>query len=814
MQENIEQTSRTYTKEEVFAATREYFNDELAANVFIDKYALRNENNELLELTPTDMHWRLANEFSRIQQNKYVNTDIKPLSAQQIFDLFDHFKFVCPQGSPMYGIGNNYTFQSLGNCFTLGEHPYDSYGGICYADQMLVQLSKRRCGVGVCLDNLRPKGMSTKNAAKTTDGIEVFIQRYSNSMREVAQNGRRGAALIGLSVHHPQIEDFINIKRDKKKVTGANLSVIISDEFMKAVKNNTEYEQRWPIESSTPQITKRVLAKDIWDKIIDAAWECAEPGLLFRDTAREYGLSHQYAVKDSRFADIVTNPCGEIWEGMDACRLMVLNLFSYVLNPFTDKAKFNYKLFSEHTQIAQRLMDDMIDLEEEKINSIIQKVENDPEPAYIKQIEIEMWKSFLETMKLGRRTGLGLTGLADTLAALNIKYGTQESIDKTRKLYKTFAIQSMKASCLMAKDLGVFPLYDKELEKNNLFLKNLFKYDEELKELHNKYGRRHISLTTSSPFGTGAILTRGSSSIEPVFLLEYSRRRKVGKDDKTKKVSFVDKTGDSWEEYTIKHYGLELWSKITGKTDVKESPYYGATANDIDWLASVKIQAAAQEFLTHSVSKTCNIPNNATKELVSQIYMEAYEQKCKGFTVYRDGCRDGVLISKEKDKKSDKRPRELPCEVHHVTVKGNKYLVMIGLENCRPYEVFSCKNGKFSPNIKSGKIIRTKKDFYKAEFEDGTELSPITISTTDLEDAITRLTSALLRSNADINTIVTQLEKVEGDVHCYAKAIARALKHHVKDGDKIEGENCPECGAQVVRRDGCWGCSVCFWQKC
>lgn len=815
-----------YTYEEAYAASLEYFDgDELATKVFIDKYALRDNDKNLLEKTPTDMHWRLANEFARIEKTKFK----QPLSAKEIFTYFDHFKYIVPQGSPMYGIGNNYTVQSLGNCFSLGHHPYDSYGGILYADQMLIQLSKRRSGVGMCLDNIRPAGLPTKNSAGTTDGISVFVKRYSNSTREVAQRGRRGGTLQGLSIHHPEIETFINLKRNLSDVTGSNLSVIFTDEFMNTMLNDStsEYEQRWPIYSSDSVIRSNIKTHKIWDIFIDAAWKCAEPGALWIDTAKKYSMSNIYGSIDKRFKDIIPNVCGEIWMGLDSCRLMLLNTLSYVDNPFTDKAILNIDKFAQHIEIAQRLMDDMVDLEIEKIERIIHKIQQDPEPQNIKQIEYDMWVEYLEIAKLGRRTGLGLTAIGDTIAALNIKYGSSESFNIIDTIFRTLAIHSMLSSCEMAKEIGSFPLYNYDLEKDCLFINRLFAEEPKLQKLHQKYGRRNISLTTMSPAGSVSILTHTTSGIEPVFELEYTRKYKV---QDNQSYDYVDGSGDHWKEYKVMHPGLNTWMKITNSTDLKQSPYYMSTANDIFWKDSIKIQSVAQFWLSHSISKTCNLPPHTSKETVSQIFIEAYQQGCKGFTIYREGCRDGVLVNKNTDKdqilldnniKEDimtKRPKELPCDVYHASVRGVGYFVLVGLLDGVPWEIFAGRNGILKNTIKTGTIIRKKKGFYKAVFEDDIEISPITAMCTDIEEAISRLVSTSLRSKVDINLLVMQLEKVGGanaEMHSFAKVLARTLKKYIKDGTKIEGEVCPDCGGGLVRKEGCWSCSgSCGYSKC
>jgi ribonucleoside-diphosphate reductase alpha chain len=800
-----------FSYDEALKASLEYFDgNELAAKVFVDKYALKNNNGNFLEQTPEDMHRRLAKEFARIEKNKFK----EPLTEEFIFSLLDKFKYIVPQGSPMYGIGNNYTHQSLGNCFVLGQHPYDSYGGICYADQMLVQLSKRRCGVGICLDNIRPKGLPTKNAAKTTDGIAVFMERFSNSIREVAQSGRRGASLQSLNVHHPEIETFIKIKQDLTKVTGANVSVLVTDEFMQAVKEDKEYEQRWPVDSDKPSISKMVKAKDIWDLIIECAHKSAEPGVIWIDRARDYGLSNRYSVLDIRYRDSSGNPCGEIIMGFDACRLLLENLYSYVINPFTDSAYFDYELFGQHVEIAQRLMDDLVDLEIEKIDDILKKIESDPEPEYIKAIEREMWQSFRETALLGRRTGLGITALGDCLAALNIKYGSEHSITVTNEIYRKLAIHSMISSCMMAKELGAFPLYDEDIERQQPFLRNLFETSPEVEHLHKLHGRRNISLTTTAPAGTVSIVTETSSGIEPVFMLEYTRRRKIPKD--SKKPDFVDKNGDCWENNTVRHKGLQDWMNITGETEIEKSPYYKATANDIDWEKSVDIQAVAQKWITHSISKTCNLPKSVTKELVDTIYLRAYDKGLKGFTIYRDGCRDGVMFATEDNKEKisiEKRPTELECELHHVSVKGEKFWVCIGLSGGTPYEVFAGR-GALDPDLKYGKIIKTARPKgYKAVFDEFV-ISPLTIGCLEHESALLRMLSTSLRHGIEVRFIIEQLEKSTGDITSFTRALARALKKYIIDGEEIKGEICPDCGGKLVMSESCYKCSSCSFSRC
>ena len=802
---------KIYTYEEAYNTSLEYFKgNDLATSVFVDKYALRNEKGEILEDTPDKTHYRIAKEFARIEKDKFKD----PLSEDEIYELLKDFKYFVPGGSLLCNIGNNYTYQSLGNCWCL-PNPYDSYGGILYTDQQIVQLAKRRGGVGVCIDNIRPKGFPTKNAANTTDGITVFMERFSNSIKEVAIQGRRGALLIGLSIHHPEIETFINIKRNLTKITGANISILITNEFMNAVKNNIEYELRWPVINNKPIISKMINAQYIWNQIIDSNWYCAEPGLLFIDTARQYSLSHNYGKIDKRFYDNITNPCAEVWSGEDSCRLSSINLTSFISDPFTKHTKFNFDNFNKVIQISQRLMDDVVDLEIEKMDKIIDKIHIDPEPHYIKQIELNTWKNYKDTAILGRRTGLGITGLGDTIAMMNLKYGSKISIKLVEDIYQCLAINSMISSCNMAKELGTFSLYDKEIEKNNLFLQNLFNISKEVEDLHKNYGRRNISLTTTAPNGSLSILTQTTSGIEPLFELSHIRRKKINPNDQNTRVDFIDKNEDKWQEYKVLHPQLKKWTEITGETDIEKSPWFRNCAHNISGIDRVEIQAVAQKYITHSISSTVNLEKNISKKEINDIYLNAFDKQCKGITIYRDGSRSGVLIQ---DKSLPKeRPRELKCDVHHITVINQHYIVLVGLFDGRPYEIFACKNGIIPKNIKSGKIIKKRRDFYKAEFIDDYELSPITQSTSEIEECVTRLVSALLRHNVEMQFIVQQLEKVgerQTELHSFAKSVARALKKYIPEGVKEEGI-CEECGSNsLIREGGCITCKACSFSKC
>ena len=838
-----------YTYSQVFEASVEYFNgDEFAAKVFVDKYALQNLKGEYLELTPSDMHRRLAKEFARIE-SKYPN----PLDEDVIFSLLDHYKYIVPQGSPMSAIGNPFQLQSLSNCFVVqGVHSdkLDSYGGIMLADQEIAQIMKRRGGVGLDISGIRPKDVVTNNAAKTTDGIGVFMERFSNTCREVAQNGRRGALMITISVNHPEVETFINIKRDKKKVTGANISIRFNDEFMKAVKNNEEYTLRWPVDArpENAKVTKRVKAKEIWDQVIDSAWTSAEPGLLFWDTVKKNTPSDIYA--EFGHNSICTNPCGEIvLPAYDACRLLVLNLVSYVKNPFTKDAVFDFKKFHQHTLVAQRLMDDIIDLEIECVDRILEKVKADPEPVEAKRAELNLWKKIREMNISGRRTGLGITALGDTLAMMGIKYGSKESIEMTRKIYRALAVGSHTSSCIMAKERGAFPIFSYDLEKNHPYLKAIFAdCPPEVRKMWKTTGRRNIANTTTAPTGSVSSQTQTSSGIEPVYLLSYVRRKKHNPSDKNARVDFVDAMGDSWQEFTVYHHGIQKWMEITGEKDISKSPYWGATSNEIDWVASVDLQAAAQESIDHSISKTCNLPESVSREVVSQVYMRAWEKGCKGFTVYRDKCRDGVLIQKSEAKRSadgrpidiemvmaPKRPLELPCEIKKAKIQGEQWTIFVGLFNGKPYEVFGglSKYVDIPNKYKMGKIVKNGKvndiTTYNLIIGEGDEQMLIKDIANVFENAnfgaFTRTISLALRHGTPVQYVVEQLQKDKhSDITSFSKIIARVLKNYIADGTKSTAERqCPnkDCPSNVAGAppsfayiEKCLSCTNCGWSKC
>lgn len=845
----MEKMINLYTYSQVFEASVDYFQgDEFAAKVFVDKYALQNLNGEYLELTPTDMHHRLAKEFARIEQ-KYPN----PLSEDLIFSLIDRFQFIVPQGSPMSAIGNPYQLQSLSNCFVVqgvASSKLDSYGGILLADQELAQIMKRRGGVGLDISGIRPKGVITANSAKTTDGIGVFMERFSNTCREVAQNGRRGAEMQTISVNHPEVETFINIKRDLKKVTGANISIRLTDAFMAAVKNNSEYTLRWPVdvEPLEAKVTKTVKAKEIWDQIIDSAWTSAEPGLLFWDTVKRHTPSDIYA--DFGHNSISTNPCGEIvLPAYDACRLLVLNLSSYIQGAFTKKASFDFKTFHAHTIIAQRMMDDIIDLEIECIDRILAKIESDPEPPEAKAVEINLWNKIRAMNTSGRRTGLGVTALGDALAMLGIKYGSPASIEMTRKIYRALAVGSHTSSCIMAKERGAFPIFDFKLEKGHEYLNNIMQdCGSDVMKMWKKTGRRNIANTTTAPAGSVSALTQTTSGIEPVYLLSYVRRKKHNPSDKNARIDFVDAMGDSWQEFTVYHHGVKRWMDATGESDISKSPYFGATSNEIDWVASVDLQAAAQESIDHSISKTCNLPENATKEMVSQVYLRAWEQGCKGFTVYRDKCRTGVLVSKSETPKevngrpadistmmAPKRPVELPCEIKKVKIKGDAWTIFVGTLGGKPYEVFGglSKYVDIPNKYKAGRIVKNGKveglTTYNLKIGEGDDEMVIKDIANVFENAnfgaFTRTISLALRHGTPIQYVVEQLLKDKhSDVTSFATVIARVLKNYILDGTKSTAESkCPneKCPSNIsgapssfAYQEKCLTCTNCGWSKC
>ena len=828
-----------YSNNEVLKRTHEYFDgDELAPDVFL-KYALRDGAGQLLEADPDQMHHRLASEFARIEA-KYPN----PMQEDEIYDLLKGFADVVPQGSPMSGIGNPYQLQSLSNCFVI-DAPHDSYGGILYSDQEQVQIMKRRGGVGMDVSNIRPKGQPTSNAARTTDGLGIFMERFSNSTREVAQGGRRGALMLTIDCRHPEIETFIDIKRDLKKVTGANISIRFTDEFMQAVENNSEFTLRWPVEKSVEdaEITKVINAKQVWNKFIDAAWTSAEPGALFWDTIIKNGIPDCY--QDIGYKTISTNPCGEIaLSPYDSCRLMVVNLTSFVLNPFTDCAKFDFSRFRSVAYKAQRLMDDLVDLEVECVDRILAKIDSDPQPDHVKKIEKDLWIKIKATGLNGRRTGLGITGLGDAIAAMNVKYGSDFSISMTKDIYKELAIGAHCSSLIMAWERGAFPVFSYEKEKDHDYLKKIMELcGPDMVDMWKKTGRRNIALTTTAPVGSVSCLTRTTSGIEPSFLLSYKRRRKITQGDIQSRADYVDPMGDKWQEYNVYHHWFKKWMNVTGKSDPQESPYWGATANDIDWEKSVDIQAAAQQWVDHSISKTCNLPNSATRETVNAVYMRAWKSGCKGFTVYRDGCRAGVLVTTdipateqkkiEDSRLTPKRPKSLPCDIHRASIrngeKSESWLVLVGLLDGKPYEVFCGmpENIEIPKKFKSGTLVKNGKRDGIATYnffvptgvtEDESIIFKDVVNLFDnpTQGAFTRTISLALRHNVPIQYVVEQLQKDKNsDMFSYARVIARVLKGYITDGTKSAEKGCPQCGnSDLIYQEGCLRCPSCGFSKC
>jgi len=808
-------------------STKYFKGDELAANVFVTKYALTDREGNILESSPDEMHARLAKEFSRIEE-KYPN----PLSEEEIYSLFKDFKYIIPQGSPMSGVGNPYQVQSLSNCFVI-EPPHDSYGGILKVDQELVQIAKRRGGVGFDLSSIRPKGLATGNCARTTDGIEVFMDRFSNSCREVAQGGRRGALMLTISVHHPQIEDFIKIKRDLSRVTGANISVRLSDEFMNAVQEDKTVELRFPVDSTSPDVTRQVSASSLWNDIVESAHACAEPGLLFWDNATRLTPSDIYT--EEGFGSKSTNPCGEIiLSPYDSCRLMVVNLLSFVKDPYTPNAEFDYKHMFEVVHQAQRLMDDMIDLEIEQVEKILEKINNDPEPESVKQIEKDLWEKIKTQALRGRRTGLGVTAVGDALAALGIQYGSDDSIEAVEKFYKTLATSAYRSSCILAKERGSFEIHNHDKERGHEFLERIWNESPEIRELSKKYGRRNIALTTTAPAGSVSVLTQTTSGIEPAYMLKYTRRKKINQEtDPGSRVDFVDDSGDAWQEYDVYHQGFKNWMSVSGKEDMESSPFYGATSNDVNWVNKVRVQAAAQKWVCHAISNTTNVPAETDVETVKKIYLTGWKSGCKGVTVYRDGCRSGVLVSKEKKETTfnshhaPDRPEELKCSIHHATINGEAWTILIGLLDGRPYEVMGGlqKYIEIPKKYRQGSIIKqhykTKNSRYDLRIgKNGDEIlikDIVDVFDNPNHAGFTRTISLALRSGAPIQYVVEQLQKDrEMDMFSFSKVIARVLKSYIKDGT-VPGKNvCENCSAEdtLSYQEGCVTCTSCGHGKC
>lgn len=830
---------RSYSYDEARVASLAYFHgDELPAEVFVGKYALQDLKGTIYEATPNDMHRRLSRNFGRIEQN-YAN----PLSEDEIYDLLASWDVVA-QGSPMSAIGNDFQYQSLSNCFVI-KPPYDSYGGIMKTDQEQAQIMKRRGGVGFDISTIRPKGIETANAARTTDGLGVFMERFSNTCREVAQGGRRGALMLTISVHHPEIRTFINIKKDKKKVTGANISIRLTDEFMKAVRAGTKVQLRFPVEKDVPHlIEEEADAAQLWHEIIEAAHMSAEPGLLFWDTVLRRGPADAYT--SLGYGSISTNPCGEITlSAYDSCRLLLVNLANFVVNPFTPKAYFDFDRFNVVVKKAQKLMDDLIDLELEAVDRIIAKIKNDPEPDDVKRLELELWEKIRAAAVGGRRTGLGITALGDALAYLNIRYGSDESVQVTHDVYRALALGAYRSTVEMARDRGAFPVFSHALEKDHEFIQQILAEDPQLATDYAIYGRRNIALTTTAPAGSVSILTQTTSGCEPVFMLGYKRRKKINPNDVEARVDFVDALGDKWQEYMVYHHGFKKWMEITGETDPEKSPYFGATSNDVDWVKKVDMQAAAQKWICHSISNTTNIPSDTSVEVVKQIYMRGWETGCKGVTIYRDGSRDGVLVKDEKreetppqvvDTHAPKRPKTLPCDIHRVSVKGEKYMVLVGLHRGRPYEIFAglqehvevprrftegtlLKNGKNKDGVATYNLSILLNPDAGDDEEDEELLLKDVVDLFDNPDhgALTRVISMSLRHGVPIQYITEQLKKDKhSDLYSFSTIIARVLKGYIPDGTKVTAEKtCPQCdSSNLAYQGGCATCMDCGNSKC
>jgi len=839
-----------YSFEEVITKSTAYFNgDSLAANVWANKYALKDSEGNLYELTPDDMHRRIAGEIARIEK-RYPN----PMGEDEIFGLLHKFKYIIPQGSPMAGIGNNFQVGSLSNCFVIGNDGLaDSYGGIMKTDEEQVQLMKRRGGVGHDLSHIRPKHSMVKNSALTSTGIVPFMERYSNSTREVAQEGRRGALMLSISIVHPDAEHFIDAKLETGKVTGANISVKITDDFMKAVAEDGEFTQKYPIESKEPSVTKTIRARDLWEKIVHNAWKSAEPGILFWDTIRRESLPDCYA--DLGFKTVSTNPCGEIpLCTYDSCRLLAINLYSYVENPFTPDAYFNSGLFIEHVHKAQRIMDDLIDLELEKVEKILAKIDADPEIETIKARERNLWLNIREKAMQGRRTGFGITAEGDMLAALGTRYGSDEAIDFSVEVHKILSIEAYRSSVIMAKERGPFPLYDSEREKHNPFVARIRESAADVYEDMVKYGRRNIAMLTIAPTGSVSILTQTTSGLEPVFAVSYKRRRKVNPNDKNVVVTFTDEVGDTWEEYNVFHHNFVTWLETAGyKVDdvthmddehlqqiIQKSPFHKATANDIDWLAKVKMQGAVQKWVDHSISVTVNVPADTQQELISTIYKTAWKSGCKGMTVYRDGSRAGVLVNNEAKKEKEEetefretraphRPERLEAEIVRFQNDKEKWVAVVGLLDGRPYEIFTGLADDFwIPSwVQKGWIVKSRsaesKSRYDFQFEDRQGYNIIIEGLSRSFDKeywnYAKLISGILRHGMPLPFVVNLISKLHFEtdsINTWKNGVERALKKFIPDGTKAAEHDCPQCHEKdaLIYEEGCVRCRACDYSKC
>lgn len=842
--------ARALTYEDVLSSAIEYFKgDELAANVWINKYALKDSFGNIYDRTPDDMHRRIASELARIE-NKYPNS----YSEEQLYEALKDFTYIIPQGGPMAGIGNPFQVVSLSNCFVIGHNGIaDSYGGVMKMDEEQVQLMKRRGGVGHDLSYIRPKGSPVMNSALTSTGVVPFMERHSNSTREVAQDGRRGALMLSISVKHPDAEHFVDAKMDGTKVTGANVSVKITDDFMQAVQANKSFIQQYPVGSSTPSMQKETDAAALWKKIIHNAWASAEPGVLFWDTVQRESIPDCYA--DLGFETVSTNPCGEIpLCPYDSCRLLAINLYAFVIDPFTAKARFDFDKFKQYVGMAQRMMDDIVDLEIENINKIIEKIKNDPEDEEVKRTERLLWEKILDKCESGRRTGVGITAEGDMLAALGIRYGTDEALEFSVKVHKTLALAAYRSSVDMARDRGGFPIFDAEREANNPFILRLKEADAALYEDMVKYGRRNIALLTIAPTGTTSLMTQTSSGIEPVFMVSYKRRRKVNPNDKNAQVDFVDEVGDSWEEYHVFHHKFLTWLENNGydpeeasKMDqeklnaiIAKTPYHKATSNDVDWVAKVRMQGAVQKWVDHSISVTVNVPADISEEMVAKIYETGWESGCKGMTIYRDGSRSGVLISDDDNsKKADpaqflethapKRPEKLDAEVVRFMNKDQKWVAVVGLLDGRPYEIFTGRaEDSFSilQFVDKGYVVKVKDEDGESRYDfqyddkDGYKVTIAGLSRTfdPVYWNYAKLISGVLRHGMPLPHVVNLVSNFhlsEEYLNTWKNGVARALKRFIADGTEAVENSCPSCGEEgLIYQEGCLTCRECGYSKC
>ena len=844
---------KTFSYDEAYGESLKYFDgDELAARVWVNKYAMKDSFGRIYEKSPEDMGWRVGKEVARIEE-KYKN----PVAEQEVFDLLDHFRYIVPAGSPMTGIGNDHQVASLSNCFVIGlDGDADSYGAIMRIDEEQVQLMKRRGGVGHDLSHIRPKGSPVNNSALTSTGLVPFMERYSNSTREVAQDGRRGALMLSVSIKHPDSEAFIDAKMTEGKVTGANVSVKIDDEFMEAAINDKPYTQQFPIDSDNPKVKKEISARKLWEKIVHNAWKSAEPGVLFWDTILRESIPDCYA--DLGFRTVSTNPCGEIpLCPYDSCRLLSINLYSYVVNPFTPNARFDFDKFKAHVRLAQRIMDDIVDLELEKIDKIMEKINNDPQTMEVKGAEYHLWEKIKDKSGKGRRTGVGITAEGDMLAAMGLRYGTQEATDFSVEVHKTLALSAYRSSVEMARERGAFSVFDASREKNNPFLLRIKKVDPQLYDDIMTYGRRNIACLTIAPTGTTSLMTQTTSGIEPVFMPVYKRRRKVNPNDTEVHVDFVDEVGDSFEEYIVYHRKFLEWMKVNGYDTEKrytqeeidelvvKSPYYKATANDVDWLMKVKMQGAIQKWVDHSISVTVNLPNDVDEELVNRLYVEAWRSGCKGCTIYRDGSRAGVMISVSgKDKKNDKhdncpcanpevveiRPKELECDVVRFQNNKEKWVAFVGLLNGYPYELFTGlqddEEGIVLPKtVTKGKIIKQKNEDghsrYDFQFENKrgykTTVEGLSEKFNPEYWNYAKLISGVLRYRMPIGNVIKlvgSLQLKSESINTWKNGVERALKKYIVDGTEAKGQKCPVCGGTLVYQEGCLICKNCGASRC